>query len=227
MKTLLLLFFSLLFINFGNTQQSSFQSLFNGWDLSEWKVTTENPDSFSVEDGILVVKGGRAHLFYNGPIGNHDFKNFELRLKVKTMTNSNSGVYFHTQFQKSDWPQVGFEAQVNSSHSDPRKTGSLYGIASVWVPQKSEPLNLVRLDRDGEIFNQVESAPSKDGEWFDYNIKVEDNHILIKVNGKVTVDWTQPKDWTKTRRIGQGTIGLQAHDPECLVYYKDIEIKLN
>ena len=208
MKTLLLLFFSLLFINFGNTQQSSFQSLFNGWDLSEWKVTTENPDSFSVEDGILVVKGGRAHLFYNGPIGNHDFKNFELRLKVKTMTNSNSGVYFHTQFQKSDWPQVGFEAQVNSSHSDPRKTGSLYGIASVWVPQKSEPLNLVRLDRDGEIFNQVESAPSKDGEWFDYNIKVEDNHILIKVNGKVTVDWTQPKDWTKTRRIGQGTIGL-------------------
>lgn len=43
-----------------------FVELFNGKDLSGWKVN-ENPDSVRVQDGSLVVQGDRAHVFYDGP----------------------------------------------------------------------------------------------------------------------------------------------------------------
>jgi len=39
-----------------------------------------------------------AHAFYDGPVNNHDFKNFELMADVMTAPNSNGGVYFHTEF---------------------------------------------------------------------------------------------------------------------------------
>jgi len=228
MKYLLLnaLLFSCLNLAMCQGGSDGFESIFNGNDLDGWKVSEENPESFFVENGLLVAKGGRAHLFYDGPLGDHDLKNFEFRMKVKTMAKSNSGVYFHTRYQKSDWPDTGFEAQVNSRHSDPRKTGSLYGVVNIWSPQKKEESYGARVDRQGQIYIQSDQAPSVDGEWFDYHIKVDGNHIVIKVNGEITVDWTQPEGWTSDRRIGHGTVGFQAHDPSCLVYYKDIEVRL-
>ncbi|MEO0414591.1 MAG: family 16 glycoside hydrolase, partial [Verrucomicrobiota bacterium] len=45
-----------------------FVDLFNGKDLSGWTASKENPDSYSVKDGKLVVKGGRSHLFYTGDV---------------------------------------------------------------------------------------------------------------------------------------------------------------
>jgi len=72
-----------------------FASLFNGKDLTGWKVN-ENRDSVQVKDGAIVVRGERAHAFYSGPVYRHCFKNFELRALVKTRPNANSGIYFHT-----------------------------------------------------------------------------------------------------------------------------------
>jgi hypothetical protein len=48
---------------------------------------------------------------------------------------------------------------------------------------------------------------------------------------QVVAEWTQPADWNGTkefagRRIAAGTIGLQAHDPRSVVYYKNIRIKV-
>jgi hypothetical protein len=60
---------------------------------------------------VLIVKGDRSHLFYVGSVQNHD-----------------SGVYFHTTFQESGWPNKGHEVQVNNTHSDPKKTAGLYGV---------------------------------------------------------------------------------------------------
>ncbi|MEM1119456.1 MAG: DUF1080 domain-containing protein [Bacteroidota bacterium] len=204
-----------------------FIPIFNGKNLDGWKASTENPNSFLVEDGMLVCRGGRAHLFYQGEGSSEpDFKNFELKLRIKTTAESNSGVYFHTKYQASDWPSVGFEAQVNSKHSDPRKTGSLYGVVNIWAPVNPEVPFVSKVNDNREVFVMAPRAPSMDDEWFDYHLIVQDNRIQIKVNGMTTVDWTQPKDWTSTRRIGSGTVGLQAHDPKCDVYYKDIHLKV-
>ena len=96
-------------------------SLFNGKSFDGWKVS-EHPETFSIESGMIVVHGERAHLFYDGPVMNHDFRNFEFKASVKTTPGSNSGMYILTEFE-NDWPSKGFEIQVNNSHSDWRRTG--------------------------------------------------------------------------------------------------------
>ena len=78
--------------------KSEFVSLFDGKTLDGWKIN-ESPETFKVEDGNLVVNGNRGHAFYDGPVANHDFKNFHFKADVMTMPNSNSGIYFHTAFQ--------------------------------------------------------------------------------------------------------------------------------
>ena len=206
--------------------QDGFVPIFDGKTFTGWTATEENSESFFIEDGNLVCRGGRAHLFYTGEVGDADFKNFELKLKVRTTSSSNSGVYFQTTYQKTGWPSTGFEAQVNSTHTDPRKTGSLYGIVNIWAPLEVEEDFVAKVSDNQEIFILKPEAPSTDGEWFDYHIVVKGKSIVIKVNGVITVDWTQPTTWNKDRRIGHGTIGLQAHDPKSETHYKDIQVKI-
>jgi opacity protein-like surface antigen len=189
-------------------------SMFNGKDLSGWKSNARAEgrptDVFSVKNGELVVSGGRAHLFYVGADGKASFRNFEFKAKVKTTPGSNGGIYFHTVYQDKGWPAAGYECQVNATHTDRKKTGGLYAVADV-----------------------MDSAPHKDNEWFDYSITVDGRHIVVSINGKVTADWTQPKNWdpAKTlsnspgRKIGEGTIAIQGHDPKSVTYYKELFIR--
>ncbi|MCF6313725.1 MAG: DUF1080 domain-containing protein [Verrucomicrobiales bacterium] len=212
-------------LNAGAADSEGFVSIFNGKDLSGWKAGSENPDSFAVKDGLLVVDGPRCHLFYTGEVGGADFKGFELKLKAKTTKGSNGGVYFHTKFQDEGWPKKGYEAQVNSTHGDPKKTGSLYAVKNIWVGD---------IPKRGKNPNDtyVKVAPSKDGEWFDYHIIVKGKTIEIKVNGKTTVKYTEPADGSDPipgnpgRKLSSGTIALQAHDAKSVVYYKNIRLKV-
>ena len=186
--------------------KDGFVSIFNGKDLSGWKPAAENPDSFKVENGVLVVDGGRSHLFYVGGDGKASFKNFEFKAEVKTFPGANGGIYFHTAYQKSGWPSKGYEAQVNNTHKDPRKTASLYAI------------------------KDVHKAPAKDGEWFEYHIIVKGKSITIKINGETQVEYTEPDDVQrkggfKGRLLGEGTFAIQAHDPKSKAMYRNIRIK--
>lgn len=104
--------------------------LFDGKTLNGWKAS-EHPGTFSVENGSIKVSGERSHLFYIGSVRNHDFKNFELKAEVKTTLGSNSGIYFHTAYQEVGFPSKGYEVQVNNSHVDWRRTGSLYAIKDI------------------------------------------------------------------------------------------------
>lgn len=214
MKTLLRLALPILVLvsaPFVTAAGSDWVSLFNGKDLSGWRSNDETPRVFTVEDGVLKVSGGRAHLFYVGPDGNASFKNFEFKAKVKTTPGANSGIYFHTHFQPRGWPADGFECQVNTTHSDRKKTGGLYAVKDV-----------------------IDNAPSKDGEWFEYDIRVEGRHVVLKVNDKVTADWTQPEDWDPAtalkdmpgRKLGSGTFAIQGHDPKSTTFYKDIYVRV-
>lgn len=179
-------------------------SLFDGKSLAGWKAN-ENPDTFKVESGELIVKGPRAHLFYVGDVQAAKFKNFELKLDISTRPKANSGVYFHTEFQKDGWPAKGYEVQVNNTHGDPKKTAGLYNVKD----------NL--------------EAPAKDGEWFTMTIKVVGKHIVTSVNGKVIVDYTEeenpPRKANPGRLIANGTFALQGHDPGSEVHYKNIFVK--
>lgn len=207
--------------------QDSFISLFDGKTLNGWTVNEDNPASFKVEDGMLKTVGGKSHIFYTGAVGGASFKNFELKLRVRTKPGANSGVYVQTQYQKNGWPKSGFECQVNSTHTDPKKTGSLYGIINIWAPNEVESPIRIYQKKNGEVNLYADRAPSIDNDWFDYHIIVIEKTITIKVNGEIQVRWTQPDNWSKeTKRIQSGTIAIQAHDPGSAVDYKDIRIKL-
>lgn len=172
-------------------------SLFDGKTLSGWRAS-EHPGTFSVKDGTIAVEGERAHLFYDGPVGNHHFQNFEFKAQVMTLPGSNSGIFIHTAYQETGWPSKGYEVQVNQTHGDPRKTGSVYAIQDV-----------------KEVF-------VKDNEWYTEHIIVQGRKVTVKVNEKVINEYTESTE----NRLTGGTIALQGHDPKSRVYYKDVMIKL-
>jgi hypothetical protein len=191
--------------------ERGFTSLFNGKDLTGWKVN-ENPETFIVKDGAIVAHGLRSHCFYVGDFKDHTFQNFELRVDVMTFHNSNGGVYIDTGYLEKGWPAKGFEVQVNNTFvKDPRKSGGLYMVQDV----------------DEAAINKL---GLKDNEWFTERIVAKGNNIQVFLNGKRVVNWTQPADWAGPkgnpgRRIGPGTFALQGHDAGSTVYYKNIRVK--
>jgi hypothetical protein len=190
----------------GKAGNDGFVSLFDGKSLDGWKVG-ENPETCKVQDGMIVVNGkGPSHLFYEGPVHDHNWKNFHFKADVMTFPKANSGIYFHTKYQESGWPAQGFEAQVNNSHSDPKRTASLYAVK--------------------DVYEQV----AKDNEWFTYEIIVKGNQITFKINGKTVNEFTQGDDYKPPqgmpgRHLGSGTFALQGHDPGSKVQYKNIMVK--
>ena len=188
-----------------DSKEEGFVQLFDGKTLNGWKIN-EQPDSWKIVDGAIVANGNRSHLFYVGD--DKPFVNFELRVDVKTETEANGGIYFHTKFQDEGWPKYGFEAQVNNSpvgKKDPKKTGSLYAVKDVL------------------------ELHVKDGEWYTETVIVQGNHVIIKINDKVVTDYTEPADKKAgedfTRKLDKGTFALQAHDPGSTVHFKNIRVK--
>lgn len=190
-----------------NAAPNAASSLFDGKSLDGWKASSEDPGSFKVADGVLQVRGGKGHLFYVGKDGAASFTDFDFSAKVRTYEGANSGLYFHTKFEDKGWPSAGYECQVNATHKDNKKTGGLYAVQDV-----------------------LNTPAAPDGDWFDYRIRVEGKRVQIWINGKQTVDFTEPADWTPPkgmagRKLGAGTFALQAHDPGCKVDYKDIKVE--
>lgn len=180
-------------------------SLFDGKSLNGWKVGA-NPETFKVENRMIVAGGSTAHLFYDGPVMNHDFKNFELKAQIMTFPGSKSGIYFHTAFQDKSWPHKGYEVQVNNSNPDFRMSGSLYYIVD------------------------VKDTLVKDNEWFTEYIKVQGKRIIVKVNDKTVVDYTEPEGVQRDslsagKLLSHGTFALQGHDPKSKVLYKSILVR--
>ena len=180
-------------------------SLFDGKSLDGWKAS-ENPATFAVEDGKIVAHGPRAHLFYEGPVMNHDFEDFEFKAQVMTTPGSNSGIFFHTAYQEEGWPAKGYEVQVNNSQSDWRRTGSVYA------------------------YDDVREVYMADDEWYTQHIIVRGNTVTVKLNDKTVVEYVEPENVERSageegRMISSGTFALQGHDPDSRVYFKDIMVK--
>ncbi len=183
--------------------EKGFKTLFDGKTFNGWKMAEENKETWSIQDGAFMAHGPRCHLYYVGE--EKPYVNFELKLDVLTEPGSNGGIYIHTQYQPTSWPKYGFEVQVNQTHTDWKKTGSLYDVVN------------------------VKEQLAKDNEWYSYDIIVKDKHVTIKINDKVAVDWEQPADQQAganfTRILDKGFFALQAHDPKSIVRYANIRVK--
>lgn len=169
-----------------SAQDGQWVKMFDGKTLDGWKAN-EAPQNWTVEDGAIVGRGGRSHLFWM----KEECENCEFKATAKINKGGNSGMYFRAAFGEG-WPK-GYEAQVNTSHTDPVKTGSLYNVVK----------NLEKL------------VPEET--WFTQHIIADGNHITIKVNDKVVVDHKEDKN-----QYTKGYLALQQHDPGSVVMYKDL-----
>src|SRR5262245_24159459 len=133
-------------------------AVFNGKDLDGWKISyggkgNAQNSTWKVVDGVIVGDGEVSHLF--SP--RDDYVNFEAKAEIMISDKGNSGFYFRTAFGNG-FPK-GYEAQVNATHGDPVRTGSIYNHV--------------------KIFKQLH----KPDEWFNYYLKVQGNRIWVTVNG--------------------------------------------
>jgi len=183
--------------------ETGFQSLMDGKTFNGWKMATEHTNTWTIEDGAFVAHGERCHLFYVGD--EKPFKNFHLKVDVMTGPNSNGGIYFHTKYQAQGWPSGGFECQVNNTHSDWKKTGSLYDVANTGL------------------------TSAQDDKWWTQEIIVEGNTVTVLVDGQKVLQYIQPRGAEAGadfgRKLGEGTFGLQGHDPKSIIRYKNIRVK--
>ncbi|MCC6343036.1 MAG: DUF1080 domain-containing protein [Bryobacterales bacterium] len=161
-------------------------SMFDGKTLNGWKAA-DNPESWSVRNGAITGDGERSHLFWMG----EQCENCEFRAEIRLNHGGNSGMYFRAEFVPG-WPN-GYEAQVNNSHKDPVRTGSLYNLVKVYA----------------------QLVP--DNTWWTQDIIANGNHIIIKVNGKVTADYVDEK-----RLHGKGYLALQQHNKGSVVEYRNL-----
>jgi hypothetical protein len=183
--------------------EAGFKTIFDGKTFDGWKIGDEKAGSWRIEDGAFVAKGNRSHVFYVGD--EKPFKDFELKVDVMTEPGSNGGIYFHTKYQESGWPQAGFECQVNVTQGDWIKTGSLYGLVNMGL------------------------TTAQDNKWWTQHIIVKGNKVTVKIDGKTVLEYNEPrgavagKDFG--RKLDSGTFAFQAHDPGSVIRYKNVRVK--
>lgn len=163
--------------------------MFDGSTLDNWKAN-EHPESWTVKNGAITGDGPASHLFWM----KEKCANCEFKAEVKINHGGNSGMYFRTAFGPG-FPK-GYEAQVDNTHADPVRTGSLYNFV--------------------KVFEQL----IPDDTWWTQHIIVEGNHIQIFVNDKKTVDFTDEKN-----TFTDGYLALQQHNAGSVVEFKNLMMR--
>jgi len=186
--------------------------LFDGRSLNGWRPS-ENKASWKIVDGMLAADGPRSHLFYTGPVHGADFRNFELEAELITKPECNSGIYFHTRYQESGFPEKGFEIQVNNTargdggYLERKKTASLYGLRNMYkqlVPDEKP---------------------------FQIRASVRGKNVQIRLNGQLLVDYLEPTPpvipagGEKERFLDHGTFALQCHNDGSKAFYRSVRVR--
>lgn len=172
-------------------------SLFNGKTLEGWEKIGNQKSVWEVKDGAIAGSGAASMLVCTkGP-----FKNFKYRAEIKINDGGNSGLYFRTT-RKPGFSD-GYEAQIDSTHTDPIRTGSLYGYCNVYT-------QLVKPDT-----------------WFTYDIEVRDDvwrgRNVTRI--KITVDGRELYEHMEFNQdFKEGYFAFQQHDPGSKVFIRKAEV---
>ena len=122
------------------------------------------------------------------------YRNFIIQTESRLNPKGDSGILLRASLETGS--PKGYEVQLCDTGDDSQKTGSLYN------------------------FEKVEKSDIADGQWSRQTIAVIGNRILIQVNGKLLVDYSD-KESTYT----EGHIAFQQHDPASQVTFKNVRIK--
>jgi hypothetical protein len=188
-------------------------SLFNGKDLTGWKVYNGKPEVWGVESGLLYCKGGGGGWLMT----EKEFADFELRFEFRLPKMGNSGVALRAPLQ-GDPAYQGMEIQLLDDEN--------------WKGLRPEQYC-------GAIYDVV--APKKHatkphGEWNSMHIIADGRKITIVLNGETVVqanlddykDRAQPDPKSKKRAHPgllneKGHIGFQSYNYR--VDFRNIQIR--
>ena len=98
--------------------------------------------------------------------------------------------------------ELGFvHHQVNVTHGDPVKTGSLYNTVMLY------------------------ETPAKDGKWWTQRIVVKGKDVKIYIDDKLVLHFREPPGVQGDKRLSKGLFAFQQHDPGSIVRYKNVMVK--
>ncbi len=208
--------------------ESAWEKIFDGqplkWD-TDWVTSDDQAKTrahWTVKNGVLVgatdTPGASSHLYYT----KKSFKNFEVRSQICICDDGNSGFYFRCQKDNfkngkwQNWPN-GYEAQINLSHGDPKRSGTFYAAPTVWSADIKAWLGFDASDKQ-----QRENLKAKDF-WYTMRIIAIGDHTVIMLNDHVVVDHFGPADGKSL--FTEGYFAFQLHNPGMFVKLKDIEVR--
>ena len=178
-------------------QEEKWVTLFDGRTLEGWEKIGKDTSKWEVKEGALAGSGEASMLVNTtGP-----YKNFRYRAEVKINDKGNSGLYFRTT-RKPGFTD-GYEAQIDSTHTDPIRTGSLYGMCDVY---------------------QQHVKPDT---WFVYELEVRDDVWRGKAvtRIKITLDGNELFEYLDfAQTFKEGHFAFQQHDPGSYVFIRKVEV---
>lgn len=178
-------------------------SLFNGKDLSGWKVY--GTEKWYVEDDLLVCESG-PDAEYGYLATEKHYKDFDLTLNFKQEANGNSGVFIRSTIEGTKITGWQVEVAQKRTSIDGDATGGIYeSYGRGWLIKPD-------MEKDKNL---------KVGEWNTMRIKVVGSKVTTWLNGVQMVTFDDDKIGA-----GKGSIALQIHSGGGIkVKWKNIEIK--
>ncbi len=174
--------------------------------FEDWNTDQSLASEFIVTDqNELLVKGGRGQIETK-----KQFADFVFSMLCRTNAEGlNSGVFFRCLPNEL---MNGYESQIQNQFKDSDRT---------------QPVDC----GTGGIFRRANArhVNANDNEWFAKTIIATGPHVSVWVNGYQVTDWSDqrsPNDNPrKGRRLAQGTIILQGHDPTTDILFKNIRVR--
>jgi hypothetical protein len=186
-------------------QPASLKSIFNGKDLTGWKVIPGHKSVYSVTpEGWLNVKDGNGSIQSEGQWG--DFV-FQLDV-ISNGTHLNSGIFFR-ELPDQFW--AGYEAQIRNQ----------------WMGDDiTKPVDF----GTGAIYNRqaARKVVSADKQWFTMTILAHGPHMATWVDGYQVADFTDTRPPAESARNGlrtkAGAVSIQGHDPTTDLSFRNLKI---
>jgi hypothetical protein len=180
-----------------SVEESGFRQLLSNEALKQWRQC--GPGGFTVTNGVASGEGGMGLWWYSG----RQFTNFVLRGEfLQKEEIADSGVFLRFPDPKGDpWNAVhqGHEMEIG----DPNPKDPTWRTGSIYPFQASTKANTKPL-----------------GQWNQYEITCIGQNYSVRMNGELTLIWTDPK-----HRTASGYIGLQNYNDSKTVRHRNVRIK--
>ncbi len=185
--------------------EKGFTQIFDGKSFTGWEGDTKK--TFRIVDGAIAGGNLKERVPRNEFLSTkRHYTNFVLRLEFKLLggAKANAGIQIRTERIPNHHEVRGYQADMGDGW-----WGSLYDESRRRkVLAKADP-------------KLIEKILKRD-EWNDYEIRCEGKRIRLFINGKPTVDYTEPQDEIPLH----GIIAVQIHGgPPSEAWYRNIRIK--